>query len=155
MSPTPLPVPLHTPLPIFVYGTLKAGQRNHDAHFPAGGIRSIVAAKVHDVGLFEDDRIPYASPVSGRTLYGEVITLAQDSEEATFSRVAIDRLEGFDPAVPEAGWYRRLAITAVTLAAAAPVQCWIYVMDRPPQGTRPVSGGVWLSGTRSDAPPER
>lgn len=145
---------LETPLPLFVYGTLKTGQGNHASHFTTGAIRAVRPAKVRDISLYADDRIPYAVPRRGSTTYGEVINLA-DAERpgaADQARRAIDRLEGFDPAHPDRGWYRRIAIVAVTLTNATPVTCWIYVMAEPPPDARPVLGGVWLSGSRSGAP---
>lgn len=148
---------LETPLPLFVYGTLKTGQGNHASHFATGAIRTVRPAKVHHIGLYADERIPYAIPGHGSTTYGQVIDLA-DAERpgaADRTRRAIDRLEGFDPEHPDRGWYRRIPIVAVTLANPTPVTCWIYVMAEPPPGSRPVPGGVWLSGSRSGVPRER
>lgn len=110
---------------LFVYGTLKAGLRNHDAHLGhlgagarlAGDYRSVQRWPLYIIGRW---RLPWLLPqvgqgehVSGELYRVDPVTLAR-----------IDQLELVD----EAGWYSRgsLLVQSLLTPAAPPLQALTY-----------------------------
>ncbi|MFJ8621763.1 gamma-glutamylcyclotransferase family protein [Kitasatospora sp. NPDC093550] len=64
------------PLPFFVYGTLRSGNRNHAVHL-AGRCADIRPAALDGAALHEGPGFPYAVPdaTPGRRIVGELITV--------------------------------------------------------------------------------
>lgn len=110
---------------LFVYGTLKAGLRNHDAHLGhvaagarlAGDYSSVQRWPLYIIGRW---RLPWLLPQAGQGEHvrGELYRV----DPATLAR--IDQLELVD----EAGWYTRgsLWVQSLLTPAAPPLQALTY-----------------------------
>ncbi|MFF7634830.1 gamma-glutamylcyclotransferase family protein [Kitasatospora sp. NPDC008050] len=159
------------PLPFFVYGTLRPGQRNH-AHFLGGHCARIQPAVLAGALLHEGPGYPYlvADPDSRRRVLGELITVRPG--DFTPVLAALDLLEGCRP--DGSGHYIRLPLpvtvtasasastptaataTTTTDASAGPpapdpaeqVTAWVYLAG-PEQAARlrahpaPIASGDW------------
>ncbi len=129
---------MESPEAVFVYGTLKQGERNFEVSRQAGWLRS-EPAYLEGFRLYhipQSDNRPYAYPGvlkgEGR-VWGEVQWFA-DLEQAL---VLLDQLED------EGSEYRRSPITAyLAERGGAPCRVWVYVYSSP-QAMRSV-GGLWL-----------
>lgn len=147
-------------LPMFFYGTLQRGQRNHDA-FCAGalgvqpatvpgrlyelpaGYPALVVPDQHVLATGTSDPLQDArtahlplsvTPAAGPTVAGELY--AFDDPEARLP--ALDRLEGFHPEGAPSE-YHRVLLRVVTLAGDA--CAWTYIQTTA-AGT-PLPAGRW------------
>ena len=150
-----------TRLNVFVYGTLKRGERNHQRF--CRGVLAVREATVRG-RLYE---LPYGVPALvvpegdvlatgttdysadaktqnraqsesqesslGPTVHGELFAFDDPEERLP----ALDLLEGFDPADASSP-YRRVLVPVET--TGGPVLAWAYVVER--------SSGVYLPGGR-------
>ena len=102
-------------IPLFVYGTLMAGEPAHHM-FAAAVVRSASArlpgALLHDLGAY-----PAAVPGEG-DVYGELHWLAAGTFDAVMAR--LDAYEGDE--------YGRV-IRPVWLDDGAPLDAWVYLAD--------------------------
>jgi len=151
-------------LTLFVYGTLKRGERNHE-HFCSGTIRvkqGTVRGELYDLPQFgypelivpeesvralgTDDSARDAelqeylargrpSTLEGARVFGEIFFF----DDAGSRLPAIDRLEGFDPA--DASSYYRRVLLPVEPEEGRALLAWAYVV-REPSGTY-LSDGRW------------
>ena len=152
-----------TRLLVFVYGTLKQGQRNHDRFckglisareatvrgnlydlpfgFPALVVAQEDVLAIGTTDYFADaERQHQAIPGPGSpslnwdVVYGEVLTF--DDPEKHFP--ALDDLEGFHPG--EKNFYRRVLIPAKLVDTEDSVPVWAYAVES--------AGGVYLPSGR-------
>ena len=153
-------------LTMFVYGTLKRGERNHE-RFCTGALRveeGAVRGEVYDLPLFDypelivpeesvrafgtddyagdaelQDRLACerSLPVEGPLVFGEIFYF----DDPGFRLPAIDRLEGFDPA-DASSQYRRVLLR-VEAEQGRVLLAWAYAV-REPSGTF-LPDGTWPS----------
>lgn len=134
------------PLPIFVYGTLRPGQKNY-FHFLQGRTHGEFSATISgSLFLFTDPhggRYPYLTKGSG-TVHGELIFLNPSTWKETLS--GLDELEDYDPQ-NDSGLYLRRR-TAATLQNGEQIEAWTYFWNGPREGARAIMSGdfaLWLS----------
>ncbi|MFC4472108.1 gamma-glutamylcyclotransferase family protein [Streptomyces xiangluensis] len=109
-------------LPIFVYGTLRPGEPNHEP-FLLGRTVSEVPGRLKGAVLYEGPGYPYALEEAGGVVCGELITPV--SEEYGQLLLALDRLEDYAPGDPR-NLYERVA-RDVVLGDGTTVQAWVYL----------------------------
>ena len=128
-------------LPFFVYGTLRAGQKN--AHLLRGAVVQRRPASLSGARMFDLGPYPMIIESDDGAIQGELVEI----EAANYSAIlrALDVLEGVDGADPEnpAALYRRLSrsieIEGETVAA------WVYFgRESLARRGRLVEGGDWL-----------
>ncbi|PJM99674.1 hypothetical protein CG740_29550 [Streptomyces sp. CB01201] len=140
------------PLPLFVYGTLRPGERYH-RRFLAGRTRSERPALLTGALLYDGPGYPYAIPGDG-TITGTLIGLDPAVHPELLS--ALDELEEYvGPGHPR-NLYDRLVREA--LVDGRPVRSWVYLAA--PRlarellaGGTPIPGGDWLTRQARPAPP--
>lgn len=152
-----------THLHVFVYGTLKRGQSNHErfCRGPVSAREATVRGRLYDLpfgfpalvvpeedvratgtsGYLADAETqhsmetgPQASLPNWDTVHGEVLAFADPGERLP----ALDGLEGFRPG--EESFYRRILIPAVLTETGECVFAWAYAIES--------ASGVHLPGGR-------
>jgi gamma-glutamylcyclotransferase (GGCT)/AIG2-like uncharacterized protein YtfP len=151
-------------LTMFVYGTLKRGERNHE-RYCSGAVRAEEGAargELYDLSHFGypelivpdesvralgtddpardaevQDRLAHGDPstLEGPLVYGEILHF----DDAENRLPAIDRLEGFDPA--DASSHYRRVLLPVKPEEDRTLLAWAYVV-REPSGTY-LPNGRW------------
>lgn len=111
-------------LPVFVYGTLLAGESNARVIADVGVLRREPATAAGLTLYGQTGPFPFAHPRAASQVVGELVWLA-DTAPGDRIRLAIDELEGFSPGLP-ATFYRRVEWEA-TDAAGGLVRCWTYL----------------------------
>lgn len=130
-------------LPVFVYGTLRPGQRNHSA-FLRGRTVAEEPARMRGAVLFEGPGYPYAVPDATGEVFGDLVFLAPDQHEGVLT--ALDRLEG-GPSGGADRHYVRVE-RPVLPSSGGTVRAWVYLAgDEVARrlravGTR-IPGGHW------------
>lgn len=111
-----------TPRPVFVYGTLRAGEANH--HLIADAARTTPAwlddHALHGHGL----PFPYVVPQPGARVRGELVWPADGREQELLAR--LDRLEGFVADGDPANHYDRVVRVCRSDEGDA-VEAWVYL----------------------------
>ncbi|MER6567925.1 gamma-glutamylcyclotransferase family protein [Streptomyces sp. NPDC001093] len=136
-----------TPLPFFVYGTLRPGEANHDL-FLRGRTAWEEPARLRDAALYDGPGYPYAVERAGGEVRGELITARPESYAELLA--ALDRLEEYTPGDPR-NLYERAARTVLRTADGTTALAWVY-LAAPPVAARlraegkPIEDGDWLSG---------
>ncbi|WP_331445776.1 gamma-glutamylcyclotransferase family protein [Streptomyces xanthochromogenes] len=140
------------PLPLFVYGTLRPGERYH-RRFLDGRTRSERPALLTGALLYDGPGYPYALPGDG-TITGTLIELEPADHPQLLA--ALDELEEYvGPGHPR-NLYDRLVREA--LVEGRPVRSWVYLAaprlarELLASGT-PIPGGDWLTRPSRPAPP--
>ncbi|WP_354643964.1 gamma-glutamylcyclotransferase family protein [Kitasatospora camelliae] len=130
-------------LPVFVYGTLRPGGRNHRAHL-AGRTTAVRPGTLPGAALHDGPGYPYLVACPGRSVHGELVTL----DPARYAEVlaALDHLEDCRP--DGSGEYvrRRLEVTG---AGGEPEPAWVYLAGAAVEAAlreRPalIASGDWL-----------
>ncbi|MGJ5751251.1 gamma-glutamylcyclotransferase (GGCT)/AIG2-like uncharacterized protein YtfP [Streptomyces puniciscabiei] len=135
-----------TPLPFFVYGTLRPGEANHDL-FLRGRIAAEEPARLPGAALYDGPGYPYAVERPGGEVRGELITPRPESYAELLA--ALDRLEEHAPG-DSRNLYERVARDVIRTADGTPTLAWVY-LAAPPVAARlratgtPIEGGDWLS----------
>ncbi|MGW1804316.1 gamma-glutamylcyclotransferase family protein [Streptomyces sp. NPDC002078] len=132
-----------TPLPFFVYGTLRPGEANHDL-FLRGRTASEEPARLRDAALYDGPGYPYAVDRPGGEIRGELVTARPESYTELLT--ALDRLEEYTPGDPR-NLYERAA-REVVRADGTTIPAWVYlaaprVAARLRDQGRPIDGGDW------------
>ncbi|MFF0787766.1 gamma-glutamylcyclotransferase family protein [Streptomyces spiralis] len=145
----PAPSPPPEPLPFFVYGTLRPGERNHDALL-RGRTRTEQPARLTGAVLYEGPGFPYAVEEPGGVVRGELVTARPETYEELLT--VLDRLEGYVAGDPRS-LYERVEREVVREADETAVRAWVYVAGpavtaRLRDGGRVIEGGVWSSSPR-------
>ncbi|MEU0601943.1 gamma-glutamylcyclotransferase family protein [Streptomyces sp. NPDC006393] len=147
----PAPSPPHGPLPFFVYGTLRPGERNHDLLL-RGRTRTEEPARLTGAALYEGPGFPYAveEPGGVGVVRGELVTARPETYEELLG--VLDRLEGYVVGDPRS-LYERVEREVVREADETAVRAWVYVAGpavaaRLRDGGRVVEGGAWSSRPR-------
>ena len=125
-----------SPTLLFVYGTLLRGVPSAMAAYLERRGRYLGEAALPgcllDLGSYPG--LVYEAG-SAAQVYGQVFAL----NDPASTLAELDRYEGIDPQAPEAGEYRRIALTVLLAGAAA--ECWVYVYNFPPTGLPRIPGG--------------
>lgn len=108
-----------TQLPLFVYGTLRAGRSNH--HYLAGRFERCLAAVLPGFAWTQTFEPLMIGRRAGGQVEGELYFFPAESYRDTLERC--DELEELTPGTT-LGLYRRLAVTVET--PAGPFQAWVY-----------------------------
>lgn len=112
-----------TPLPVFVYGTLRNGLGNYN-NILAGNTSREADATLAGARMLDAGGCPFVELTSEGTVIGEVMYLSATTEAETMVR--LDRLEGFKGAGDRSNMYERVQVQ-VLLADASTVLAWVYV----------------------------
>ncbi len=142
----PAPSSPPEPLPFFVYGTLRPGERNHDVLL-RGRTRTEEPARLTGAVLYEGPGFPYAVEEPGGVVRGELVTARPETYEELLS--VLDRLEGYVAGDPRS-LYERVAREVVSEADETAVRAWVYVAGpavaaRLRAGGRVIESGAWSS----------
>ncbi|MFE0458365.1 gamma-glutamylcyclotransferase family protein [Kitasatospora sp. NPDC058965] len=109
-------------LPLFVYGTLRPGRRNHHRYLGAHAVAARPAA-LPGAALHAGPGFPYALPDPGRTVLGDLITVRPAAHAQVLA--ALDRLEECRPEGDGLYVRERLAVTA--LDTGERLDAWVYL----------------------------
>ncbi|MEU7552146.1 gamma-glutamylcyclotransferase family protein [Streptomyces sp. NPDC044571] len=132
-------------LPLFVYGTLRPGEINHDL-FLRGRTAAEEPARLPDALLYDGPGFPYAVQHAGSEIVGELVTPAPEAYESLLAE--LDRLEDYYGPDRPRNVYDRVRREAVrpdgTLTTA-----WVYLaaplLARRLRATGvEIPGGDWL-----------
>ncbi|GGR75139.1 gamma-glutamylcyclotransferase [Streptomyces aureoverticillatus] len=153
---TPPPRPRGEHLPVFVYGTLRPGERNHAAYL-RGRITSTTPARLPHTVLYAGPGYPYAVETPEATqVDGDLITPDPTAYETLLA--ALDHLEDYSPGDPR-NLYERVA-REVTCEDGTRTRAWVYVAA-PRLAARlratgsPLPGGRWPNEARPAFEDER
>ena len=128
--------------PVFVYGTLRPGQRNWELLL-AGRSERVLAGRLPGVVLLDCGHYPAAveRPGAGGAA-GEAVWIRPGAWSATLA--ALDRLEGYDSADAHRLFDR---VVRRVETAHGPVDCWVYLAGPLlARASRPVlSNGDWVA----------
>lgn len=124
-------------IPVFVYGTLRPGEKNYPHYLAGRTVSEMPATAEGQLYFVADGGYPYVAPGPG-TVSGELIHLDPRHYEQTLQ--AIDELEEYDPGDETNSIYLRRR-TSVTLPDGRYTAAWIYYWNCPSiAGTRIASG---------------
>ncbi|MFF3915578.1 gamma-glutamylcyclotransferase family protein [Streptomyces sp. NPDC001852] len=132
-----------TPLPFFVYGTLRPGEANHDL-FLRGRTASEEPARLPGAVLYDGPGYPYAVDEPGGEVRGELVTCQPEAYEELVA--VLDRLEEYTPGDLR-NLYERVARDVVRTDGTTS-RGWVYlaaprVVARLRDQGRPIEGGDW------------
>ncbi|MEV0909352.1 gamma-glutamylcyclotransferase family protein [Streptomyces hokutonensis] len=133
-----------TPLPFFVYGTLRPGEPNHDL-FLRGHTESEEPGSLHGAVLYEGPGYPYAVEDPGSVVVGELVTARPESYPRLL--LALDRLEDYAPGDPR-NLYERVERPVTRDADGTAVRAWVYLAAPAVTAAlcthgKPIEGGDW------------
>ncbi|WP_374114664.1 gamma-glutamylcyclotransferase family protein [Streptomyces cellostaticus] len=132
------------PLPFFVYGTLRPGERNHDL-FLRGRTDREEPGRFPGAALYEGPGYPYAVEEPGATVSGELVTASARSYAGLLTE--LDRLEEYVQGDPR-NLYERVA-RPVERPDGTTTPAWVYLASpavalRLRAGGRRITSGDWL-----------
>jgi gamma-glutamylcyclotransferase (GGCT)/AIG2-like uncharacterized protein YtfP len=122
-------------LPVFVYGTLRPGQKNYRQYLQGRTLREEPALCRGRLYFVEEGGYPYLTPEAGE-VRGELMTLLPETYAQTLA--GLDELEEYCPR-NEAGSVYLRRMTAVSVEGKQ-VRAWTYYWNRPVTGVLVVSG---------------
>lgn len=118
--------PFAEQLPLFVYGTLRRGECNHEPHL-GGRFVSVVPARLpHHVRRVASHGFLVIRPEPGSEVWGELYFL--DPARCRETLELCDRLEEIPPGSLRGDWYERQVVWVE--AAGAQHRAWAYVEAR-------------------------
>ncbi|MEU3945304.1 gamma-glutamylcyclotransferase family protein [Streptomyces sp. NPDC029526] len=136
-----------TPLPFFVYGTLRPGGVNHGPFLGGRTLRE-EPGRLPDAVLYDGPGYPFAAEGFGPgvEVRGELVTALPEAYPGLLAE--LDRLEEYTPGDPR-NLYERVAREVVREADGAAVRAWVYVAApavaaRLRARGRLVEGGDWF-----------
>jgi gamma-glutamylcyclotransferase (GGCT)/AIG2-like uncharacterized protein YtfP len=127
---------------VFFYGTLMSGferpgrSRIDSKLTPVG--RGWIKATLFDLGIY-----PAAIPASDEHVLGEVHRMS----DVDAVLAALDEIEGYRPAQPDASLYTRVE-TPVTFDDGRVEQAWAYFYNAPLGGAQRIQSGDYLEHLR-------
>lgn len=133
-------------LPVFVYGTLLAGEHNHGV-IAAGDIVETRAATIAGRLFDSGDGYPairLAPATDGARVQGELVRLAGLPQ----AMAGLDRLEGFAGFGAPGNLYER-RVVEVDAGSGVPVLAWTYVASAPDLCATPIESGCWRTHRRT------
>ena len=135
---------------VFVYGTLRPGQRNYE-RLLAGRTMQESPAIAKGLALY-GHRFPYAVPQSGARTVGDLITIKPSLYREVLAD--LDQLEGYQPNRPESSHYLRSTRSIVATVSTpnggtweAFHTAWIYLAgpDIDPTRMPRITDDDWLA----------
>lgn len=124
-------------LPVFVYGTLRPGEKNYPRYLAGRAVKTVSATAEGRLYYVAGGGYPYVEPGPG-TVAGELVYLDPCHYEQTLQ--AIDALEEYKPDDEAHSVYLRRR-TYVTLIDGSCAAAWIYYWNFPElTGVRIASG---------------
>jgi gamma-glutamylcyclotransferase (GGCT)/AIG2-like uncharacterized protein YtfP len=137
--------------PVFVYGTLRAGERNRSLVADAARIEPawLDGHALHGHGLPH----PYVTPASGGRVRGELVWPVEDDPAAGELLGRLDELEGFVGDGDPRNHYDRV-VRACRLDDGTRVHAWVYLAGPDAQrrlaagSDRTVASGDWSEADR-------
>jgi gamma-glutamylcyclotransferase (GGCT)/AIG2-like uncharacterized protein YtfP len=135
-----------TPLPFFVYGTLRPGEPNHDL-FLRGRTDSEERARLHGAALYDGPGYPYAVEAPGAVIVGELVTARPEAYPQLLRD--LDRLEDYAPGDPS-NLYERVERRVTRDTDGTAVRAWVYlaapsVTARLRTHGKLIEGGDWIN----------
>ncbi|MGP9020966.1 gamma-glutamylcyclotransferase family protein [Streptomyces sp. BR1] len=137
------------PLPFFVYGTLRPGERYY-VRFLRGRTAAEVPARLPGAVLYEGPGYPYAME-GGGVVTGALITPSPEAYAQVL--VVLDQLEECHGPDDPRNMYDRVSRT-VELPGGGTARAWVYLAAPAlarrllAEGT-PIPGGDWVTARRS------
>ena len=127
---------------VFFYGTLmsgfeRPGRSRVDTKLTTVG-RGWIKATLFDLGIY-----PAAIPASDERVLGEVHRMS----DVDAVLAALDEIEGYRPAQPDASLYTRVE-TPVTFDDGHVEQAWAYFYNAPLGGAQRIESGDYLEHLR-------
>ena len=127
---------------VFFYGTLmsgfeRPGRSRIDTKLTTVG-RGWIKATLFDLGIY-----PAAIPASDERVLGEVDRMS----DVDAVLAALDEIEGYRPAQPDASLYTRVE-TPVTFDDGHVEQAWAYFYNAPLGGAQRIESGDYLEHLR-------
>jgi gamma-glutamylcyclotransferase (GGCT)/AIG2-like uncharacterized protein YtfP len=127
---------------VFFYGTLmsgfeRPGRARIDPKLTAVG-RGWINAMLFDLGIY-----PAAIPASDERVLGEVHRMS----DVDAVLAALDEIEGYRPAQPDASLYTRIE-APVTFDDGRVAQAWAYFYNAPLGGAQRIESGDYLEHLR-------
>lgn len=114
-------------LPVFVYGTLRPGEKNHAAYLSGRSREEIPASVPGELYFVADGGYPYLAPGTGR-VQGDLVFILPEHYARTLQ--ALDDLEEYDPRNEAASVYLRRRVR-VRLADGREAVAWTYYWNCP------------------------
>jgi gamma-glutamylcyclotransferase (GGCT)/AIG2-like uncharacterized protein YtfP len=114
-------------LPVFVYGTLRPGEKNYPVCLAGRTVEEVAATAEGQLYFVADGGYPYVEPGPG-TVAGELIYLEPRHYAQTLR--GLDALEEYDPDNESHSVYLRRR-TTVTLVDGSRTTAWIYYWNCP------------------------
>jgi len=114
-------------LPVFVYGTLRPGEKNYPVYLAGRTVAEVAAMAEGQLYFVAEGGYPYVKPGRG-TVAGELVYL--DPRHYAQTLQGLDALEEYDPDDESNSVYLRRR-TLVTLADDSRPAAWIYYWNCP------------------------
>ncbi|WP_305043258.1 gamma-glutamylcyclotransferase family protein [Geoalkalibacter sp.] len=124
-------------LPIFVYGTLRPGEKNYRAYLGGRTLAEIPASVRGELYFVEDGGYPYLVDGAGR-VEGELVILVPEDYAQTLEM--LDALEEYDPNNEAASVYLRRQ-GRVRLTDGTETDAWTYYWNCPQVVGRKIPSG--------------
>jgi len=115
--------------PIFIYGTLRPGQKNYGRFLAGRTSEEIPATTSGELYLFLDPggaRYPFLIP-GNETVHGDLVYLKNRFHAETLED--LDHLEGYDPRTDKGLYLRRLR--QVVTESGERISAWTYLWNGP------------------------
>jgi gamma-glutamylcyclotransferase (GGCT)/AIG2-like uncharacterized protein YtfP len=114
-------------LPVFVYGTLRRGEKNHARYLGGRTVSELSGTVAGELFFVADGGYPYLRPGPGR-VHGELLELAPQHYASTLA--GLDALEEYDPLDEAHSVYLRRS-AQVRLADGSERLAWVYYWNLP------------------------
>lgn len=126
-------------LPVFVYGTLRRGEKNYPRYLRGRTLREVPARVAGTLYLAAEGGYPYLlAKGDGGTVVGELMYLDPACYGETLR--SLDLLEEYDSAAEAESVYLRRRGT-VMVEGEGPASAWIYYWNGPGDAGRRIVGG--------------
>jgi gamma-glutamylcyclotransferase (GGCT)/AIG2-like uncharacterized protein YtfP len=124
-------------LPVFVYGTLRRGQKNYPHYLQGKTLRERSATVSGHLYFVDDGGYPYLTSGMGR-VFGEMMELLPEQYEEILRK--LDELEEYDPRDEKHSVYLRRRTEAV-LEHGERITVWAYYWNCPEISGRRIRSG--------------
>ncbi len=126
-----------SPLPVFVYGTLRPGEKNYPEYLQGKTVREEAATVAGELFFVAEGGYPYLLPGNGR-VSGELMDLHPSLYGQVLQR--LDALEEFDPADEGSSIYLRRCAIVFTVRGERR-EAWVYYWNCPDIRGAKIAGG--------------
>ena len=132
---------VHSQLPLFVYGTLRAGEANHAAMF-RGRTKIVIPAVLSGAVLYDGPGFPYAVNADGGRVLGELVQPLPELYNEVLAD--LDHLEEYEPDAPDSLFVR--VARGTRTEDGEPVLAWVYLAGPVEEQRLQASGRIITSG---------